>query len=477
MNNIIQTVIFSILIIIYISGTYPVAMDENFISLLLVLVSISLISFFVIRKEKTPALKKQYLKISTIFIFSLSIVHLQMYIDLILGNVSADERFLWINQKIVAKSLLVSSIAIVSYCLGYSVNIKKYISADNQTKINYKKLNYNFLVIIAIFLLLTFYATVDINYFFSSGQQEATGISFYFSFLFEGSICAIQIVNARNLIASNKSNISLKNYILGLKIPILLLLLFLIGVIISGDRGPIIFHSLFFIIVYLYVSNRKFKLTTILISLFLATTFITLLGVVRNLDSSSFIERIQILQETEIENRYYPNSFSNSTKELATSARALHIGVDYIENGGRRTYGLFFMQDAFLLIPSLKGTFIELVDLPKALTSSAQFLTYLDLGSFATWGVGTSCIADTYLDFGILGIILIYFGFGYLCRFLEIKTFSSGLTNFIILVVAFSIFSYAVYIPRATILYSLNKAFYISIFIYIITLVNNKKFS
>src|SRR5690606_6741284 len=108
--------------------------------------------------------------------------------------------------------------------------------------------------------------------------------------------------------------------------------------------------------------------------------------------------------------------------------------------------------------------------------SSAQLLTLYDLGSFATWGVGTSCVADTYLDFGTIGVILIFGFFGFSSRYLELAAFNKALPSIFILVCCFSVVSYSIYIPRATILYSLNKTIYISFFILIGAIMNKTKF-
>jgi oligosaccharide repeat unit polymerase len=476
MNKFIQLLILAILSLIFFSNYYPKTIDLGFISAILVLDFISVFSFFSLRKEYFIPLKKQYLRISVIYVLSFSITHFQLFVDLILGNISLSNNFLLINPDIVIKSLLISSIANSSYCVGYSflgkISIKPNIKKHEILKID-------FLKFLSIIFFLGFFITVDKSYLMGNyGAVEMGGIAGYLSFLFESSIAAIQIINARNLIIKKHQNISLKNYLIQLKYPFLLMAAYLIGVMLSGDRGPIIFNTLFIVGVYLYVTKKKLKLHKLLFLIFAGATFITILGLVRRIkDGVSFIDKLETVQNTTIENKYYPVSFSESTKELASSARCVTMAVDYVDKGGSHTYGLFALQDIMLLFPSVKGTFINFINLPKFYTSSAQLLTFQYLGPFATWGVGTSCVADAYLDFGAIGVIIVFLLFGIFCRYLEIRLFGKGLISYILLAIAFSIFAYSIYIPRSTILYSLNKVFYISILIYFTIFINKKKFS
>jgi len=209
------------------------------------------------------------------------------------------------------------------------------------------------------------------------------------------------------------------------------------------------------------------------------SAIVTILGHVRRMgEDGGFINKVLLVTNSGgIENQYYPSSFINNTKELAISVRCLNLAVDYVEQHGEHTYGLFAAQDVMLLLPTLKGTFISTFDVPRPLTSAAQLLTYYDLGPFATWGVGTTCVADVYLDFGIYGVVFCFLLFGFLSRKLEVYIISNDeIGNYILLAIAFSVFAHSIYIPRSTILYSLNKVFYISIFIFVVSYAQKVKY-
>ncbi|QTY26672.1 O-antigen polysaccharide polymerase Wzy [Flavobacterium sp. CS20] len=74
-------------------------------------------------------------------------------------------------------------------------------------------------------------------------------------------------------------------------------------------------------------------------------------------------------------------------------------------------------------------------------------------------------MADVYLDFGTLGVLIIFSIFGFVTRYLEIVSFKKSIPSIFLIVCCFCVLSYSIYIPRATILYSLNKTVYISLFI------------
>jgi len=98
-----------------------------------------------------------------------------------------------------------------------------------------------------------------------------------------------------------------------------------------------------------------------------------------------------------------------------------------------------------------------MLNVPKIYRSSGLYLTWLDQGSSASYGIGTSCVADTYLDFGLIGVIIVFFLFGYLTRILEVRAFTRGIESLGILILIFLLFSFSIYIARSSILYSFNK--------------------
>lgn len=471
MNRIIQFVLLAITFLIYLDYV-PNDFDSSFILLILILTLTSIFSHFFIRKENNIDLKKQYFKISVIFIITFSIVHFQIYIDYLLGNVDASHTFLWINNTVVSKSLIVSSLAILSYNLFY--DIKPEFNFKKKYELNLKYINLKLLNFLALVLLVLYFVFIDKAYLVGGyGDYNMGGSAGYLSLFFESMINAIIILNCRNLIISGTKINSFLAYINTIKFPALLIFIYLFSVMYAGDRGPIIYNVIFIFFGYILVSKKKLTILNFGVLLIAGAFVLSLLGIARSFkDESSLIAKLQEATNIEETSRYYPQSFSPYTKELASSGRTLSIAIE----SDTRTYGLFALQDLMLLVPSLKGTFIEVFEIPKPLTSSAQFLTNFNLGSFSTWGVGTSCVADTYLDFGTIGVIFVFGFFGFSSRYLESAAFNNVIPSIFILVCCFSVIAYSIYIPRATILYSLNKTVYISFFVLLGVLVNKTKF-
>ncbi|MGN6397310.1 MAG: O-antigen polymerase [Mucilaginibacter sp.] len=463
-NKSIQVICFLSLAVIFTVGNMPRNMDDSFIQFILIIDLVSLISFLFFRKENILSLKKQYIRIVYLFLLGFAIVHFQAYIDYLLGNLSSNNAFLWVDTAIVTKALVISSMGFVSYITGYSfnknlVNIK---TDSNRKYTNTKSLN-----IIATIILILFFFTVNKDYL--NGQYGSADIGTtaqILAFIFEAAIYAIIIIECKNLIVARRSSITFIQYLIIHRYTVFLLFIYLGAVMFSGDRGPIIYCSLAFLFGYIFLTKKKIGLLKITFFLTLGLMFITLLGLLRHENKGlSLAERITGAVNNNVES-YYSSSFLSGSKELALSVRTVHLSVKNVPLKYPHFYGLFFAQDVMLFIPMVKGFFIHLINIPKQYTSSAQFLTWVDLGAFATWGVGSSCIADTYLDFGFVGVIVVFFIFGYFTRHLELVAFSSVFPPPYLLIIVFCVFSFSIYISRSTICYSLSKFSYVWLFIY-----------
>ena len=96
--------------------------NKEHVAILLTIALLSVVSFF-LKKEPNSKLKKQYFKHSVFFLIGYLIVHFQYPLDYLVGNISND-KFIWINQRIVVKSLSYQ-LGLISFLLGYVWNMKK----------------------------------------------------------------------------------------------------------------------------------------------------------------------------------------------------------------------------------------------------------------------------------------------------------------------------------------------------------------
>src|SRR5690606_20135462 len=172
---------------------------------------------------------------------------------------------------------------------------------------------------------------------------------------------------------------------------------------------------------------------------------------------------------------YYPNSVMPFTKELAGSIRTVHIGIDAVPEKYDFFYGLFTFQNFSLIIPGFNGFINNNLGINLEYLTSAKFLTFIDLGASATWGIGTSAVADVYLDFGVLGLILIFFFFGYFSRKIEVNVMVFSTIQVIPLIVYILYFGFSIYISRSNIFVPLVKLPYVLIFYYFVIATNRTK--
>lgn len=469
MNSLIQFFILALLSILY------VFFNSDGFNYLIIFVTISIVfisitSHLVIRKESIENLKGQYIKISILFILSHSIVHFQIYIDYLLGNLKEDNWFIWQSPATVSKSIIISTSALVAYLLCYSLLKKLKAKSFSESKI--KVINSKPINIAATILLALYYLSVDKSYLFGGYNNHAPGtVAIYFALLFEACISAILIIQCRNARLKNLDFNGFFRYLTYIKTPFILLSIYLFGVVISGDRGPIIYNSLAVILGYIFTTQKKPSTKNIIILIVFASFFITILGLARGYkEETSFTKKIELAITEHSESSYYPQSISPFTKELAISGRSVNIAVQ----SESRFYGMFMLQDLMLIFPTVKGFFIKLFDIPRMYTSSPQFLTNYSLGNYATWGIGSSSVADTYLDFGFVGVIIVFGMFGLLTRYLELSFYSNSMPTLIVMSATFSIFCFSVYIGRSTLIYSLSNVFYIYSFVLLSSLLSKK---
>lgn len=467
----IQIVLLVILMAVLVNGAYPSYMDKSFLASVLLVDLLSLVSFFFIRREQHDGVRRQYVRLSIIFLFSFVVVHFQAYFDLILGNADEKDRFLWIDYSVVARSSLISSIAMICYIIGYNLHrCRLTVNYKTESRIGY--VNTKWLNLAAMALLMTFFVTVNPNYLKGNYGSESVGsAAMMASFLFEAIAYAIIVLNCRNLTLGRRYNITFWQYVYTQRWIALLLVFYLAAVMLSGDRGAVIYCSAGLFFGYVYVSQKKIPVAVLMLLIVGSALFITILGLVRKEDKSkNFSDRVTMVLDgngATMSGRDGSASISGNTQELSTSVRTVHIAVSKIPSTFPHTYGLFAMQDALLFIPGLKGAIINFFSIPRQFTSSAQLLTWIDLGPFATWGVGTSCVADVFIDFGLIGVLLVFFIFGFYSRRMEVLAFSGRPIPLLALIAIFLVFSFSVYIPRATILYSLNKFTYVAFFVYL----------
>jgi hypothetical protein len=429
-------------------------MDRGTMVLLLTIVALSLIGF-ALRKERIKELRGQYLKHSTIALIAIVIVFFQYPLDYVLGNFDASNMIIWVNQKVVVKGVVASTIGILCFLFGHLTYKKAAMlrAKHSQTR----PLKVNMLVFLATISLIAYFFLVNPLYLAGYYKVGIGGRAYYAIALFQALVIAAIIQVCRNMILLGKSPSNFFVYLKALGWPLIALNgIYLLSVIVSGDRAPLIVYGVIFCSGYFFVTRRKLSLKALILLTVTAAFTITVLGLVRRQElNQSFMDRLVLSFTESKKNTSKDASISPPTYELARSVRTLYTVIDYIPEQQHFFYGRFLLLDVSRVIP-FTGIFYPLFideDNNGIYNSPGKYITWIRQGSFATIGDGTSCLATFYLDFGLVGIIIGMFGFGYLMRYAEVAMYSSeGLPPLFIHVFAMVYLAAAIYIARGSVL-------------------------
>jgi oligosaccharide repeat unit polymerase len=468
-NNIINISIFVFLILIYLGDLIPINYDHGFLSFLLLLDFVALISFS-LKKEKFKSLADTKLKFSTLFLLGFLIVHFQGYLDLFLGFLDENFQLFWVNKNNILKSLLYCSLALNGFLVGHSLyKSKQPRSIDSRELHNSVKP----LKLINLILFVFFLSQIDSTFLDSSlyGRREMSPMLGYSTLFFETSFIALTVHIIRNTVISQQK-VFLKKYIQQFGYSFYLFLAYLICILFSGDRGPIIYLSLTFAFGYILTARIKISTLQFYIYFFAVSIFVSLIGIIRRFSMHN--SAIESIMTADYYNRYYPNSIIPFTKELAGSIRTVHIAIDSVPEKYNYFYGFFNFQNFSLIIPGFNGFINSALGTDLEYMTSARFLTFLDLGRNATWGIGTSSVADLYLDFGVVGLTILFLIFGYFSRKIEVNVFVYSSFKVIPLILYVLYFGFSIYISRSNLFVPLVKLPYVLCFYYLGIATNRK---
>ena len=84
-------------------------------------------------------------------------------------------------------------------------------------------------------------------------------------------------------------------------------------------------------------------------------------------------------------------------------------------------YGSLWVTQILSPIPFAQSIYMDIIDLEWFEIDSSGYITYLVLGKYPTWGLGTSIIADIYVNFGLIGIIFFMLILGLFIKRLSIE--------------------------------------------------------
>ena len=437
--------------------------DESLLSITMIIVVFILIFFFSSSEEES-VLKRQYFKVSSLFVLSFSIVHFQFYIDLIMGYTTIYSKYT-INPDVVNKSSLISALSLGTFFIGYifksnisfsSVRIKKVVGDDFSPQTMK-------VVLFSIFAGVIFFT--PLNY-YNAGYitVELPTIATIFHKAFIYAAAAYLMLNSNKAKSDFLDVNTLFRFIKFNGISVFIVLVaFCMLVLMSGDRGPIIQIGLAFIGVYVFSTRKKYSLATVCSVLVIASLFISLLSHIRHLDNiSSPLMAIEMSLERDTSTNSNA-TISQATEELARSVRTVHAAIDYTNQNGF-SYGYYKALHVINLVPGLGSLVIPLLDLDREAKSTLVITEHIG----SDHGMGTSIIADMWIDFGLFGIIIMFFFFGWFLRVVDVASYSTKKISLFWNALIISFLITVINISRGTILDSFKTA----VMIYLLVLIS-----
>lgn len=450
-----------ILLALAILIVYPISIGGSYSKSLLLytlLIGAFSVALFIFSSVIDPVkeLRRQYIRPIYMFLIGYIIVFFQAYVDLFLENLQPNAIFFFIKPGLINQAAILSVTGLIMVFVGYLTGRKRVSTKKKITPLSYlptKQLIY----------VLTFFNVFNI---FLNGQQMLSGeysqeaiessagtvgayvqLLFYVSYL---SIIVIHSINSR-VLANTSIIVFLKK--LG-PLFYINLIIYLLLVMLSGDRGPILTMSLTLIAAMTVGTQSQFRLGTIIFAIVLGASFISVLGVVRKMDEQlTFQERISRAWSEDVVGERY-QSVLPATAELSTSVRTLHIALDYVPVHHSYLLGMFQLRETLKVVPFASGFFDPMFPAHFRYRNSAFFITWVDKGDNYKVGTGSSINADLYLSFGEIGVVVFLFLLGRLFRWVDLLIFSRGgmYISLFSVVLMISIVGSSIYWSRASLL-------------------------
>ena len=427
------------------------------------LAGIVLVLFLFFRKEERFELKRNYFRPVFLFLIGYVIVHFQKDIDLLLGMVSENQHFYFPYSSVICKAAALALIGLICFCIGYMSCRSRFetkCTAGSVCRTTY------YLSMSSVILLIVFIRYAGADYIIGGyGEKNLEGIAAYSSLLLNVVLYAIMILKSYNVCIAKAS---IAQYLKMYDWPFYVsFCLYISVVILSGDRGPMISLILAFVLNYFLVTRRKMKIVSLLVCMLVGGMVVSLLGVARKFSavSDSFSEKVLMASQISKE----PTSFLPATEELAGSARCLNYALAYVPNEHPHLNGEFFAKNILSIVPFNSSVTNLIFDSRFRYKGSASFITWIEQGDYPSSGVGTTCIADLYLDFGLIGVMFFMLLIGIVFRFLEIQLFVVKTPSLWMYSVGFYLMTCSLYLSRSSLFLGIRSIvwMYVIIIVYV----------
>ncbi len=457
MKNAVFVIILAILIFLMPDKREPFNPSLNFT--LSVLYLIALVYFLFIQSRNN----KNWLRFDVLFLLSYTIVHFQIPFLASIGIEPSKPSFVWINKQVVNFATWMGVLAINLWMLGFNLASDKVKYQINNLSPKPFRVNFAIYDVLLAIFFVGFLILVGSSFFTGEVQGTDTwgGGAVYIHLIFSNLLC-LRIIYFVFTLPQNCSLLKIINQLSRNKIFSIILFMNTFLFLISGDRGPVLDTILIAGGAYaLFI--KPIKLNRLIFFILIGAFIFSMIGLGRGERSEGFGEK-NILERGYAE--FLNNEDVNITNELASSIRIQYRALDVVPDAHPYLYGSTFLFSLTNAIPFGGSLTRSIFDLPLIYTDSSLFFTYLGQGNWSTWGEGSEILADIYINFGLIGIIIIFFFFGIFSKKIAEKASTKNLQQ-VIIYMAFMMS--VIYINRSHILYPLKDVVYMLFLNYIFT--------
>ena len=352
----------------------------------------------------------------TVFCIGYLIVFFQNYLEILLGIIAVDD----IPRSIASHAAIIrcaslSTIGLVGFFAGVSCippAASEPLNAPLKDQVKHSPLVLEkFLIMFsafAVFLISNYPYLINVQYSqeLLESRSWLSNISLlifqYFVILYLAFVCFD--------VMCRKQKITLVGFLKCCGWPLnIFTSLFVAALFIGGDRGGALAVVLPYIVAFLLVSKRKVSYKTVLLGCVIGCLFLGIIARFRSINSAVPLSE-RIIESVEINpnagHKYTP------TYEMARSVVVFHNIVEFIPQEHPYLYGYFHFWEIANIIPGVARIHKMLCEHFRY-WSSSYFCTWLYFGDNYPMGMGTAWNADLYMNYGLWGVLIGSFGWGW----------------------------------------------------------------
>lgn len=308
-----------------------------------------------------------------------------------------------------------SLLAFTMFVCGYAQKEKRKIVANTEclilSKTNYRL--FSFLSsLVFLYNLRLIIPQIGINY------QDAQ-VPFQSGSLFvmlECALCLLRCYEVRSEILGNT-----KYFFYSLRYHIIISSIFALSCLLLGSREFVLTLSLLFVFLYSFYV-KPIKPVKMIIGLFLGIAAFYFISQVRN--NTHITDSKQLFEQKSWQNGQVNGAWNLAT-DMIINNRNLYVGMQYVDDPKHGyTYGYNYIPNMLSPIPFLPSLFTQyILGTTVVNLTSQQILTNYtrdDLGEKTLdYELGSNCVADVYMAFGVVGVIVLFYYLGIFVRYLE----------------------------------------------------------